>query len=203
MKKVTILFLLTIVSINCHAQEDPSSETIASRIFLPALDVGYQIPNSDLTEGSVIIKTTVEYRFKNNNDFFIRLSYDTYGAKYNLSQINNTTNTIEGTVQFSDVFLAPGYRFGDNKVRYIVSIMPGIKFYEFPSASINGQNIIINQESKSIFTSSLLTAAEYYFDDKSALTISLFHNQVWESVDFWQGGQSAFGISIGFITSLM
>lgn len=48
-----------------------------------------------------------------------------------------------------------------------------------------------------------MTAIEYYFDEKSAFTFTLFQNQVWDKVDFWEDKGSAYGFSIGFITSLM
>ena len=83
------------------------------------------------------------------------------------------------------------------------SFMPGVKLYEFPTASIDGQVIQISQEEKVLFTSSILSTLEYYFDEKSAVTLSIFQNQVWENVDFWEDGRSAYGLSLGFITSLL
>ena len=182
--------------------QDASDEGFWSRIFLPSIDAGYQIPNSDLIEGSVRIGTSIEYRVRNNNDFFIRLNYDTYGARYQLAQDNSTTNSIEGTVQFTDVLLAPGYRFGDRTYRIMFSLMPGIKLYDFPTATEADGVISVKQKGKSIFTTVALTTLEYYLDDKSALTFSLFQNQVWKKVDFWEDGGSAVGFTIGFITSL-
>lgn len=201
-KKVINTLLLLLISICSLAQDRPSNGFL-SRIFLPSIDIGYQVPNTDLLEGATRFGTSIEYRIKNNNDFFVRLNYDTYGARYRLSAINSTSNTIEGTVQFSDVLLAPGYRLGDDTYRLMFSLMPGIKLYEFPSATLNGQLISVQQESKTLFTSSVLVTLEYYFDEKSALTLSIFHNQVWKEVDFWVGGRSAIGFSIGFITSLI
>lgn len=196
------------VSIGSFGQSNESDpNNFWKRVFLPSIDVGYQIPNSSLLEGSVRFGTSIEYRVKNNNDFFIRLNYDTYGARYNLSTIGNAnnslTNSIQGTVQFTDFLIAPGYRLGDNTWRIMFSVMPGIKIYEFPTATIDGQQVVISQEGKSVFTTSALTTLEYYFDEKSAFTISLFQNQVWKEVDFWVDGGSAVGFSIGFITSLM
>ena len=103
----------------------------------------------------------------------------------------------------TDLFIAPGYRWGDNTFRVMVSAMPGIKFYEFPSASLNGTQVEISQKGRSVFTSSFLGTIEYYFDEKSAFTISLSQNQVWKRVDFWPNKGSAYCISVGFITSLL
>jgi hypothetical protein len=186
-----------------QGSEDSTSNAFLSRIFLPSIDVGYQVPNSSVINGSVRIATSIEYRLRNNNDFFIRLNYDTYGVRYKFQGRNLTSNTIEGSVQMADVFLAPGYRFGDNTFRLVLSFMPGIKIYEFPTATLDGQQIQISQKSKSLFTTTILSVIEYYFDQKSALTLSFYQNQVYQNVDFWEDGRAAFGFSIGFITSLL
>ncbi len=186
-----------------QSETDTTLNKIAQRIFLPSFDIGFQFPNSDLIGNSLVAKTSIEYRFRNNDDFFVRLSLDTYGAQYNLREVNNTTNNIEGTVQFSDFLIAPGYRFGDESFRILLSAMSGIKTYNFPTASLTGTTITIRQKSRSIFTSTFLIAGELYFDQKSAITLSLHYNQVWKNIDFWEDGGAAYGISIGFITSLL
>ena len=199
--KILILAIFSLATLDIQAQEEEENGFL-KRIFLPSIDAGYQFPNSSQLDPSLRISTSIEYRFKNNNDFFLRLNYDTNGARYNIDDAS-TSNNIEGTVQSQDLFLAPGYRFGDNKWRFMFSIMPGIKFYEFPTAEVNGQQITINQGAKSLFTTSVLGTLEYYFDEKSAFTFSLYQNQVWQNVDFWVDGRSAIGFSVGFITSLL
>jgi hypothetical protein len=185
------------------AQADSTANGFWSRIFLPSIELGYQVPTSSLISPSLRFGTSVEYRFRNNNDFFVRLNYDTYGARYRLETNNATTNSIEGTVQFTDVTVSPGYRFGDNTFRFVFCAMPGLKLYDFPTASINGQQVVVRLDGKRIFTTSALAAVEYYLDEKSALTFSVFQNQVWQQVDFWRDGGSAYGFSVGFITSLL
>ena len=206
MKNVFILMVCcSIFNFCANAQKNSGqvSDNFWSRIFLPSIDIGYQVPNSELISGAVKIGTSIEYRVKNNNDFFIRVNYDTYNSRYTLANNNNTTNTLEGTVQFSDLLIGPGYRLGDNTFRLMFAFMPGIKLYEFPTATVNGQQVIVSQDAKSTFTTLALSTLEYYIDEKSALTFSLYQNQVWNGVDFWQDGRSAIGFSIGFITSLL
>ncbi|MDW3192351.1 MAG: hypothetical protein R8G66_08300 [Cytophagales bacterium] len=200
---IPIYLLLFVGAAVAQEETDTTFNKIASRIFLPSFDIGYQFSGSDLIGNSLVAKTSIEYRFRNNDDFFIRLSLDTYGAEYNLREINNTTNNIEGTVQFNDFLLAPGYRFGDHEFRVLVTAMSGIKTYEFPTADLNGTTITVRQKSRSIFTSTFLIAGELYFDQKSAVTLSLHYNQVWKNIDFWEDGGGAYGISMGFITSLL
>ena len=204
MRRTTLVLILVSSTLALRGQADTTSSEndFLSRIFLPSIDVGYQIPNSDLIQGAVKFATTIEYRIRNNNDFFIRVSYDTYNTRYQLEDAS-TSNAIEGTVQISDLFIAPGYRMGDQKFRLMVALMPGIKFYEFPTADITGNQILISQKGRSLFTTSILATAEYYFDPKSAFTFSIYQNQVWKKRDFWADGTSAIGFSIGFITSLV
>jgi len=200
-KRIKYTVFLLVLGLFSEAQDN--TDSFWSRIFLPSIDAGYQFPNSDLIGGSVRIGTSIEYRIRNNNDFFIRLNYDTYGSNYTLGNQNNTTNTITGSVQFTDIVSGIGYRLGDNTFRLMFAFMPGVKLYEFPTASIDGQQVTVRSTSKSIFTSISLSTLEYYIDEKSALTLSLYQNQVWRKVDFWENGGSAVGFSIGFITSLL
>lgn len=202
--KIKYTSFLLLFGYYAMAQENQTnkSDSFWGRIFLPSIDVGYQFPNSDLIGSSVRIGTSIEYRIRNNNDFFFRLNYDTYTAKYNLSG-SNITNAIEGTVQLTDIVSGLGYRLGDNTFRLMFSVMPGIKLYEFPAATLDGQQIIVRSEAKSLFTTIFLSTLEYYVDEKSALTFSLYQNQVWREVDFWEDGGSAVGFSVGFITSLL
>jgi len=200
--KLTTLLLLCFIGLFSQDYPDSSETAFLKRIFLPSIDMGFQFPTSSVIEPSLRIATSVEYRFKNNNDFFIRLNYDTYGAKYRLASSIGPGSALEGTVNVSDVMLAPGYRFGDNKWRYMFAIMPGIKFYEYPELRQIDESFELTLRSGSLFTTSFLGTVEYYFDEKSAFTFSLYQNQVWEDVDFWADGRAAYGFSIGFITSL-
>ena len=70
----------------------------------------------------------------------------------------------------------------------MIAIMPGIKFYEYPVASFDNQTVQLSQDGRRLFTTSFLTTLEYYFDEKSALALSIYQNQVWKEVDFWSEG---------------
>ena len=62
-KKLILAVLVSFIGINVYAQDDASQEyDFLGRIFLPSIDIGYQIPNSDLIEGSERIATSIEYR---------------------------------------------------------------------------------------------------------------------------------------------
>lgn len=183
------------------AQQSPADTTFWSRIFLPSIDIGYQIPNASSLQGAIRIGTSIEYRIRNNNDFFLRLQYDTYNARYTLPG-TETTHALEGTVSFTDIVAGAGYRVGDRTFRCMFAALAGVKNYEFPMASIAGQRILIRSKARSTFTTLFLGTLEY-IDHKSALTLGIYQNQVWRRQDFWTDGGGALGLSLGFITSLL
>ena len=201
MKNYLMAFFIVFQTIS-FAQSDTIDLSSGEQIFLPSLDFGYIYNASDFLSGSVIVKTSIEYRFRNNNDVFIRLNYDTHNADYELENISNLTNIIKGTVSFSDVLLGGGYRFGDATSRYFVMMQAGVRFYDYPQAFQDGIIINIENASRNIFTTRLTFGYEYYLNEKSAFTFDLFQNQVWKEEDFWTENGRSFGVALGFITSL-
>lgn len=199
-KFLHIIICLLITSV-CFCQTKP--QTFGDQIFLPAIDIGYMYHGSNQLLGGVIIKTSIEYRFRNNNDLFIRINYDTHNAEYTLDNLSTMTNVINGKTAFTDILLGAGYRFGAEKLQYFVMIQPGTRLYNYPNAIQNGNTITIEQSNNSIFTARTTLGLEYYFNAKAALSVDLFQSQVWKSKDFWDNQNGgALGFSIGITTAL-
>ncbi len=204
MKKCLFIIVLGLLQVVCYSQTDTKAKhNIGEQIFLPALEIGYVHNISDILSGGLILKTSIEYRLRNNNDVFFRLNYDTYDAEYRLQNLNGLTNIVNGTVLFSDLLLGGGYRFGETKYRYFLMLQPGIKFYNYPQATQSASDINIRQESRNVLTSRFTFGFEYYLNEKSAFSIDLFQNQVWVKKDFWNEQGSGIGLSIGFTTALL
>jgi hypothetical protein len=157
---------------------------------------------SEILQGGVIVKTSIELRLRNNNDFFFRVNYDPYTSDYQVSDIDGTTNILNGEASFSDLLLGLGYRFGENKFRYFLMIQPGIKFYNVPVATQNANIVNVELDGRNIFTTRTTLGFEYYFNEKAAFSIDFFQNQVWRRVDFWPDRGDAYGFSVGVITAL-
>lgn len=195
----TLLFLL--LSLASFSQE--TADGVGDHIFLPSLEVGYVVPNSEFLSGGLLIKTSIEYRINNPEGLFFRLNYDTYDTSYELQNLDNLTNVVEGTAFFSDLLFGAGYRIGlEKKFRSFIMVQPGYKFYNFPSASLENNVVQISQGRSSILTSRVTLGLEYYINPKSAVTVDLFQNQVWNKQDFWSEHTAAYGLSLGFITAL-
>ena len=195
-----ILFLF--FALIAHAQTDTIDLSEGEKVFLPSLDYGYIFNPTDLLSGSVIIKTSIEYRWSNNNDVFIKLNYDSHKANYSLEDLNGLTNIVKGDVNFTDLLLGGGYRFGDATDRLLIMAQAGLKSYDFPEVSQEGNVFNIELASRNIFTTRFTIGYEFYLNDKSAFTLDLFLNRVWNNEDFWLDRGDSYGVSLGFITSL-
>ena len=199
-------FISVLVCLNAmfgFSQSDTTDESAFGRqIFLPSLEAGYMFQVPDNLSGGIILKTSIEYRFRNNNDAFIRANYDNYTSEYEFASTISPTNVLKGTASFSDLIIGAGYRFGETKHRLFFLAQGGVKFYNYPTASIDGGSIVIDQSQNEIFTTRFSMGYEYYFTEKSAINVDLMHGQVWSEEDFWIDSGTSFGVSVGFITSL-
>lgn len=198
-----LFFAFLLITVNSIAQVDSTSKkNWGNYIFIPSIEMGYLHHNAANLAGSLLIKTSLEYRFNDKNAAFFRLNYDTYNAQYKLTTTNKLTNILQGTAAFTDLLLGAGYRFGNEKLRFFVLAQSGIKFYDYPNALVDGTLVTIEQQNKISPVSRLSVGIEYYISPKSAFSIDLFYNQTWSSNYFWTDQGGAIGISIGFTTAL-
>lgn len=199
-KTLTTLLFLSL-AIPSRAQDDQSGG-LGKQIFLPSIEIGYLSNSADALGGGILVKTSIEYRVRNNNDIFFRASFDTSDAEYTLDGDNSVTNVIKGTAAFSDLLIGGGYRFGDKKFRQFILLQAGVKRYNFPQFVAQGGTILIEQGKNSVLNTRITLGFEYYITPKSAVSVDLLQGQVWKEQDFWVDSGSAYGFSVGFITSL-
>ncbi|MGD1847111.1 MAG: hypothetical protein ACFB10_17105 [Salibacteraceae bacterium] len=199
---IVLFFLLVCFSANAQEEEPKPPPKIGNQVFLPSLEIGYLFNSASVLSGSVLIKSSIELRLRNNNDLFLRVNYDKYDADYTLEPENNLTNVIKGTAAFTDLLLGPGYRFGDKKYRMFIMVQGGFKYYNFPEFVQNNNVVNLEQGRSRTFTSRATLGLEYYLTEKSAISLDFIQGQVWDKKDFWADSGSALGFSIGFITSL-
>ena len=151
--------------------------------------------------GGIMIKTAIEYRLKTQDSFYFRLNYDNRKATYNIQPVG-LTNVIEGKVNFSDLIGEVGYRFGKDKLQWIVLLQGGVSFYDVPEFELNGSVLNLKNRGKNVPISRLTIGLEYYLDSNSAITLELLQSQFWNQEDFWKDNQSAWGISLGVTATL-
>lgn len=204
MKKRTLFLLFSIYCVSSsYAQEDEADEKkFAKNVFLPSFEIGYIHNNANILSGGLLMKTSLEYRFTNNNDWFLRFNYDNSNANYNFD-FEDFSNVLEGKTRFSDLLLGLGYRLGDKKWRSFLLVQGGTKFYNYPTLEQNGQTLALKDASNQLGLSRVTLGLEYYFDEKSAVSVEVLQSAVWKKQDFWNEKTGSWGILVGFITSLL
>ena len=202
MRTITIFFLLFGFTFYGFGQdEDQNKKGLRYRIFLPSLEIGYVDYSSNELSGGIMVKTAIEYRLKTQDSFYFRLNYDNRQAKYKIAP-TGLTNVIEGKVSFSDLIGGAGYRFGKDKLQWIVLLQGGVSFYSVPEFELNGGVLNLRNAGKNVPISRLTIGLEYYLDSNSAITLELLQSQFWNQEDFWKDNQSAWGISLGVTATL-
>lgn len=196
--------LLVMLGYSLHAQPawKRTAGYLAKHVFTPALEIGYVMNDSKELFNGVMFKGAVEYRFRNLDGPLIRGNYDTYDAKFQLSNLNNITNIVKGTAFFSDWLLGGGYRIGGFKQRFFGLVQGGLKFYDFPNATQRPGLIDIRLENKTVFTGRVTLGYEYYLNFRSAFTLEAMHGHVFRRVHFWQERGGSWALSVGFTTAL-
>ncbi len=179
---------------------DKEVNTISKRIFLPAIEMGYVYENSKILGGGLLIKTSIEYRSKQN--VFYKLNYDVFDTEYKLNNINNFTNIIQGKTAIEDIVMGVGYRVRKSKVRYFLLYQLGVRFYDYPKSEQTNDIIIILQKKNTNTLSRYSLGTEYYINSKSAITLEIFFANVWRKKDFWKTNNNSLGITIGFTTTI-
>lgn len=201
MRLYTIVPLLVLVSICSFGQTNDDKKGIRYRIFLPSLEIGYVDYGAKELSGGIMVKTGIEYRLKTQDAFYFRLNYDNRDSKY-ITQPSGLSNVVEGKVRFSDLIAGVGYRFGKDKLQFIVLAQGGTSFYTVPSFELNGGVLSLRNRSKNVPISRVTLGMEYYLDANSAITLEILQSQFWNKEDFWMDNQSAWGISLGVTATL-
>lgn len=197
-----LLFLLFLLPVTCLAQDDlPAEKQFGRYIFLPSVEVGYLHNRAPELSGGLLMKTSIEGRWRNNNDVFMRLNYDNSDAQYSVVP-TASLSAVEGKTRFSDALAGLGYRFGDSKWRMFLLAQVGFRFYNYPVFEQTSTGLLFKDIGGRATATRATLGFEYYFDEKSALTVEIMEAHVWNSVDFWQANGAAWGFSVGVITSL-
>lgn len=202
MKHLFVFLLLISAALSSFAQSEPTDEAdFAKNTFMPSIEVGYVFNLADNLSGGLLWKTSLEYRFRNNNDAFVRLNYDDADANFTIRE-PGLTDVIEGNLSIKDLLFGIGYRFGDSKFRAFVLLQGGYRFYSYPVVEQDNQSIAIRSDGRRLFTSRVTLGFEYYFNERSGFAVELLEGNVWEKRDFWSERTGSAGFSVGFIATL-
>ncbi len=91
-------------------QEDKAVLKIVEQIFLPSIEIGYLFNQAQALEGGILVKTSIEYRTRNVEGLFFRISYDQYSTNFTLNpdKLDLIVNWEAFQVQFLLFFFVVG-----------------------------------------------------------------------------------------------
>ena len=199
MKLKIMTLLLGCMCLTSHAQAKDSTSFL-SKIYFP-FDLGYTVSDETTILNDVLIKTGLEYRFKQEKGLYVRFNFNNRNNECRISE-NPLTSVIEGRIKFDDYVIGLGYRIGKKEIRGFGLCQAGISNYNYPSIIGNFTNfkIIENQATTPVFITTF--GIEYYVAKNAALTIETVYLLQTSNAVFWNKSFSTFGISIGLTTAL-
>lgn len=198
MKLKIMTLLLGCMCLTSHAQAKDSTSFL-SKIYFP-FDLGYTVSDETTILNDVLIKTGLEYRFKQEKGLFVRFNFNNRNNEFRISE-NPLTNVIEGRIKFDDYVIGLGYRIGKKEITGFGLCQAGISNYNYPSIIGNSTNfkIIENQATTPVFITTF--GIEYYVAKNAALTIETVYLFQTSNAVFWNTSFNTFGISIGLTTA--
>lgn len=196
---LTLLFLLLCAQLS-FGQDTTAVEKISDRIFMPSIQMGYINNRTDQLSGGVFIQTSLEYQ--TSKGIFFRLNYDDFDSDYDLTSSENTLGAIRGKVSFSELLLGIGGRYRMEKQHILAIVQSGIRFYSFPFLNLEGNDIILELENRTILVNRYTFGYEYEIDEKAFLTLELFASHVLEKEDYWEDIAFSLGFTVGITATI-
>ncbi|MEL6696413.1 MAG: hypothetical protein AAFP89_09225 [Bacteroidota bacterium] len=210
MIRLYLTTLLLFLSFFLSAQEsdstsvqntDSTGATAIDRIFMPSFEFGYMTNASEMLTGGTFAKLSLEYRFSNINNGFLRANLDTRNADYVIGEAG-ATDVVEGSLDLTEFLIGGGYRGGDRRYRLFVLGQVGLAFYDYPIVERTGNTVNISFENRNVTSTRATVGIEYYFDDRNALDLEILQDQVWDRKDFWINKGGSWGISVGWVATI-
>ncbi|MEO1516915.1 MAG: hypothetical protein AAFV95_17970 [Bacteroidota bacterium] len=194
---VIIVFLVASLPMESSAQANDSSG-IATRLFMPALQMGYINHKSDVISGGLVIQTSLEYRAKSN--LLVRLNYDDFSGRITINDAND--NKYVAKIPLSEFMGGIGYRLSVKKHNLFGLVQSGIRFYELPEIEEQNGIITINQSGERIVPVKYTVGYEYEIMENIFLNLELFTGHFVKKKDYWSNDQLYLGIMAGLSTTL-
>lgn len=190
---------------NDEAETDDDSEgaTIPSMnewVFMPAIEVGllwHADPNLAL---SAVFRTSIDYRFGRIRGGFTRLTYDAASPRFTQRDEANE-QVLTANMSLHDVYLGGGYRFGPDRVQFVVGAHVGVQLTEVPELlSEPNEPLEIDTRLTAAGLGVVNTSLEVYLARRVALTFDVSGRARFKRL---RGG-SVFGLAatVGLATAI-
>ena len=187
------------LSFSLAAQE--RKEKFFSHLYFP-FDFGSAMYSSESLHSDGLVKTGLEYRFNRKNAFFIRFNFDNRSADYKMKSDSEISNIENGTIQFSDLVIGPGYRYGNEKYQFTCLFQLGNTNYSITNVEQNGSSFKGVSTKRNLIISKASFGIENYIFETVALSLETSHLYHWQKKDFFKENSNRLTWSIGITTTL-
>lgn len=194
-----LIILFSFLSFAVSAQSD-TTVSFLSKLYFP-FDFGYAMNSTHTLQSGSLVKTGLEYRFKQTNGLLIRFNYDNRSNHYKIIE-NTVTDITEGKLKFNDYVMGIGYRVGHKKMNIFGLIQCGVSTYTYPSITDSINNFILIDKQITTPITKCTAGFEYYIAPNAALTLETSYALLPNHSVFWGKDFSIFGISLGLTTTL-
>lgn len=192
-----VLFLLSFLpSSSAQNQEE---EKLSQSLFMPSIQMGYIHNQTDQLLGGLFIQTSLEYR--TSKGFFFRINYDDYDSDYEINSFD-PVRVQKGKIPFNELIGGGGYRLTRNKHNLALTIQSGVRFYGFPRLRVEGTDLILEFDNRSITVNRYTLGYEYEIEPHAFLTLEFFGSHTWVKKDFWTDNAWATGVTLGITATI-
>ncbi len=193
-----ILLSFFIVTVQANAQVE-NDNGLLSKLYFP-FDFGSTFSSNANINAGGLVKTGLEYRFKEAGGYFIRFNFDNRTNQFEISE-NQTTNVTEGRLGFDDYVIGVGYRHGRRKFKVFYLAQAGLSSYEYPVVEGEAPAYKITDKIETTPIIKLVIGLEYYLAENAAITLEAGHYFHPSTSVFWDNLNTTV-VSLGLTTTL-
>ncbi|MEM7514902.1 MAG: hypothetical protein AAF388_28505 [Bacteroidota bacterium] len=168
---------------------------------MPNFQMGYVFHETDELSGGLMTQLSIEYRDVSN--FVFRINYDAFNANMNFRYPVNEDVSFTGKTSFSDLIIGIGYRETILRNNFTVYIQPGVRFYGYPVFETDGNQIMLDYDSRNVGVIRYSLGYEYTLTPKLFLIVEGLAIHTLRSKDFWANNIWSYGITAGISASLL
>lgn len=194
-----VIVVICLFGFKASAQKEP----FTSRIYFPAL-VGLNFTTNGNAElyikKGITLNTAIEYRPTYVNSLFYRFNYDALTDHYHDRAHRLHSNVKQGTLHTTFFDLGTGYRRKFKKIGLYLLLQPGIAIQSFDQVAVVNNGYSLTQVKENSANLKITTGAEYYIVPHFAIIAEPAYYRLFNGDN--KIGNSVFGISVGFTTTL-
>ncbi|MEO1231850.1 MAG: hypothetical protein AAFZ18_23390 [Myxococcota bacterium] len=183
------------------ALPDPAvDETERVWLFEPAVEIGVLVHLDDAVDEGLLVRSSLDVRWKRLRSAFFRLSYDTSTARMLRENVEGVSR-LEADLGLQDITLGGGWRLGPDALQVVGSIQLGIQLADLPVLRQGpNQSFTVEAETSVAGISLVALGLEYYIFPDLALTTEFTGRLRFVELD----GRSpvAFGFTLGVTTAI-